>query len=148
MSHTIWFKAPLTCIHCGSHIDEQETRLYTSSFNPDPIDRSAHLGEVLPLHLDDFEDGYLTLRHPGADPDVRALEYWGCPICGRAQWVRLDFHCEGPEQYRFISASTVSLTPDTLREMHFISRWMDLWVQTNPKEETASIRPLIEHLLP
>lgn len=144
----IWFRAPLTCLHCGSHSDDRATRLHTPGFGRYSTDSSVFPGEVLDLHLDEFSDGYLTLRHPGAESDFSALEQWSCPVCGRAQWARLDFHREDPEHYRFTSARTVALTPGTLGDMNFISRWMDLWVESNPGDETEQILPLIQHLLP
>jgi hypothetical protein len=105
-------------------------------------------GELVEVSREELEDGYFMLSDPGADPDIRVIEQWSCPVCHHAQWARIDFHREDSEHYRFVSARTVALTPETLAGVHFVSRWLDLWVESNPGPETDRILPHIRHLLP
>ncbi|MCP3103045.1 hypothetical protein LZ198_29615 [Myxococcus sp. K15C18031901] len=147
MAHIVWFLAPLTCLHCGAHAGEQETRLHTSDLHRDPESISVRPGELLEVGLQEFDDAYLKLRAPVGTEDVRALEQWGCRVCHWAQWARIVFRYVDSEHYRFISAETVALTPEVVRDAHFISRHLDWWVETHPGEELERVRPLIKHLL-
>jgi len=147
MAHIVWFLAPLSCLHCGSHAGERETRLNTRDLNRDPESISVRPGDLLEVSLQELEDAYLTLRKPVGTEDIRALEQWDCPACQWTQWARIVFRYVDPEHSRFISAETVPLTPEVVRDAHFISPRIGFWVETHPGEESARILPLIQHLL-
>jgi hypothetical protein len=147
MAHAIWFHAPLECLHCGARVDARETGLFTSGLNPDVENLSVEPGDLLELTLDDFMDGYFMLRDPGSDPDIRALEQWACPVCRWAEFARLDFHREDPGHYRFVSAVAVSLTPEVVGDVHFLSRRIDLWLEGNAGPETDWLADIVRPLL-
>lgn len=130
----IWFDAPLTCLSCGGAIDARKTFLHTPHFGSDSTDTHVRPGGVLDVSIDDFQEAYFTVHDPGANPEVRVLEQWRCPLCTRAQWARLEFQRQDAGHYRFVAAEAVPLTPDVVRSVHFVSRWMDLWVEANPED--------------
>ncbi|NOJ82987.1 hypothetical protein [Myxococcus xanthus] len=147
MAHIVWFLTPLTCLHCSSHAGERETRLNTRDLNRDPESISVRPGELLEVGIQELKDAYLTLREPVGTEDIRALEQWDCPVCHWAQWARIVFRRVDPDHSRFMSAETVALTPEVLRDAHFLSPRIDFWVKTRTGEELEHILPLIKHLL-
>ncbi|MGN6107093.1 MAG: hypothetical protein ACTHU0_18445 [Kofleriaceae bacterium] len=147
MAHIVWFYAPLTCLHCGAHAGERETRLHTSELHYDPESISVRPGARLELHPEQFDDAYFTLRAPAGTEDIHAIEEWACPVCHWAEWARIVFRYDAPKHYRFISAETVALTPEALRDAHFLTRRFELWAELDPGEPLDRILPLIKHLL-
>lgn len=108
--------------------------LYTSGLNPDPETLAVRPGDQFELLFEDLETGYLTLRHPGDERDIHALEQWSGPTCDLLQWARIDLHLEPPNRCRFVAAEAVALAPDTLRDVHFIYRHMKRWASLPPEE--------------
>lgn len=77
MPPTIRYRVSLVCSHCDNLNDERNIDLATSGLGADPIDTSAYLGSTLELALEDFADGFLTLRTPADDEQTLiALEIW------------------------------------------------------------------------
>jgi hypothetical protein len=148
MTYNVWFRAPLTCLNCGSQIDSRNTGLHTAGLGWGSENKDVSGGQMFELGIEDLHNGYLTLREPNDDHLICALEQWTCPVCGRAQWARLDFERVDDAQARFVSARTVPLTVDTVAAMNFISRWIDLWVKGNPGEDTDRIMNAVGHLMP
>ncbi len=86
MSHTVRFKAPLTCRYCGSLNPANAIRLYTSSLGQDAADVELVPGGVIELELLDFADGSFALQSPTGDvAAISAFELWGCRACSRMQ---------------------------------------------------------------
>jgi len=134
MSYGIWFDVPLTCLNGHAPLSGREARLFTSHLNPEAIDRAVHIGDVLPLATNDFEDAYFTIRSPGDDTLILIIEQFDCPVCHRAQWALIEFERLGDASYRLRNVTTVPLTPDVVRGANFISRRMDIWIETNPDD--------------
>lgn len=144
MSHAYRFDVSLTCLCCGAETGGG-SGLHTSGLNPEAIDAHVRPGDVLPIFLGDFEDAYDTVRTPGdADEVVSALEWWSCPVCRTLQWARLEFRREDPDHYRFLSARTVELTPDTVRAVNFATPELASWIQRNPGAEADRLREALE----
>jgi hypothetical protein len=132
MSYGIWFDVPLTCSNCHAPLTGRESRLFTSHLNPHAIDRAVHLGDLLPLALNDFEDAYFTIQSPGDETSIRVIEQFECPACGKAQWAMIELEQVAEDSYRLQTVTTVPLTRDVVARAHFISRQMDIWIEANP----------------
>jgi hypothetical protein len=143
MPNVVRFHAKLACPSCATASD---VVFYTSGLGRDPIDTHVKVGDTLEVDRDDFADAYLTLREPEGR-EVRALERWGCAACKEGQWARLVFEQLDDEHYRFASATGVTLDRATLDGAHYISRMLDLWIDSYPAR-AAAILPLVAHLLP
>ena len=84
MSHIVFYKVALTCRNCGTVNDANAIRLHTSSFGQDPDHTLAWPGDVLPLELEDFEDGFASIRAPQDDVlTLRAIETGMSRLQGR-----------------------------------------------------------------
>ena len=128
MPPTIRFRVPLVCSHCGNLNDARSIDLATSGLGADPIDTSAYPGSALELGLEDFADGYLTIRTPADDEQTLvALEIWGCGVCQRLQVARLEFRRRTPHVVELVSATPGSFSPEALAGAHYISRELQTW---------------------
>ena len=147
MSHVVWYRVPLVCTHCGSSTEGDDIHCYTSGFGRDSIDTRVKLGSVLELDLADFADGFLTLTVPG-DGRVRVIEQWRCPTCKWVQWAYLDFEQVDDEHYRVAAARAVALTATAFDGVHYVSRKLDLWVESHPGPATDEIMAVVGSLMP
>src|SRR6266852_4032714 len=86
--------------------------------NPD-LER---LGIGSPLKLDPLRiaennyDGYLTVKVPRTDEEIRILHPWDCPYCGAYNWAEIVVRNGIIE-----SISAVPLNRETLERSHLIS---------------------------
>ena len=146
MSHIIFFRAPLVCPTTGSIVDGERPNVFTSSLNPDPMDIDVERGEVIAIALEDFADGYFTLRPP-AD-DVRALELWECSACNQDHWVVLAFERVDDEHYRFVAADRAELSDAVLGSVHYVSRWMETWLPGLAEDERERLLAALAPMFP
>jgi hypothetical protein len=105
-----------------------------------------HRGSVLQADDSDFKDAYLMQTSP-SDSVFVALEEWGCSSCKRAQWARLRFERLDAEHVRFLDATTVALSPDTIRGVHYITRFIDVWINSGDDDNTRALDLIIGHLI-
>jgi len=146
MPPTIRFRVPLACSQCGHLNDARSIDLATSGLGADPIDESAFVGSALELGLEDFADGYLTIREPSDDePRLIALEIWGCNTCHRLQVARLEFRRRTPQVVELVSARTGSFSPTALDEANYVSRELRTWA-AQPGDDAERLAALEELL--
>lgn len=128
MPPTIRYRVSLVCSHCDNLNDERNIDLATSGLGADPIDTSAYLGSTLELALEDFADGFLTLRTPADDEQTLiALEIWGCGVCKRLQVARLEFRRRTRHVMELVGATPGSFSTEALGAAHYISRELRIW---------------------
>ncbi len=124
MSDAVWFFAKLECDSCGHVTAEDAARLYSDGLNPGFGDEARRVGESFSAGEENFRDAYVALK-PSTDGRIRIVERWECPVCGRIRWARIDLAHEGHIWYRFLGATAVDLTPETLADAHFLTRRLD-----------------------
>jgi hypothetical protein len=121
MSHAIWYDVPFTCLNCGSTIPAADTPVHSPGLNPETWDLRLAPGQTIELDRSDFDDAFQPIGEVSKSEEIRALEDWSCPVCGAAQVARLVFAPVPPGAYRLVSAQTVPMTMETVREANMAS---------------------------
>ena len=145
MSHAYWFKAPLTCLHCGAVLPPECVHLLVSGLNPESRDEVVWIGTSLAICAGDFDDAFIRIHRPPEGQDITCLEQWGCLRCKHAQWARLRFAHEAYAAYRFCECTNVPLTLEIVRDLHYITTHIETWSAPDP--ETDRIHEFLGPLL-
>lgn len=144
MAQVVWFKVPLTCLTNGAEIARERVDLYTSALSPVVEDIGLEVGDAIDISIEDFEDAYYTLHAPDADePVLRILERWGCAECHLDHWIRIEFKRTSDGKCELTGAEAVPLTRDMVERSHFVSRWMDSWLEARPEPAFDAIMEVV-----
>ena len=139
MSYSVWFDVSLNCCQCNRQIPGKNTEIYSSGLLLDPIDISIQPGEKIEIESAEFWEAYFEIKNPEGDRVWIALEQWACPQCKSPQWAKIYFQKEASNQFLFLSAECVLLNPNTLKQIHFITRKIEYWIKDNPGPETETL---------
>ncbi len=114
-----FFVAALACPHCGSVSPADFTTGMSSHLLPDPGIVEIGVGHEVGARLRHWEAEYVKLADPEPDGQLRALESWSCPVCGRGSWAEVVVRDDRVESIR-----DTDLTRAVLDRAHFLTQAM------------------------
>lgn len=140
----IFFRAALTCPHCGAVNEAKEIDL-SSPLGNDPEWAVVQIGEVLDVSVNDLEETYLVLRHPETDR-ILIIEFFVCASCRRYAPVMLEMRVRTTYALQWVGATSIPALPKAvLDEAHYLTRKIEDW-GPKPGEDTERLEGLKRQL--